>query len=90
MSEFTFAHDEQAQIYFLQVAEKMAKLFNIPFSEAIGRINKACDGQDYTGQKLIYRESPEDTAKNIYYEDGTYWWLDWWMAENKPKPRPYL
>lgn len=89
MSEFSFSHDEQAQIYFLKVAEAMTKLFNVSFTEAIGRINKACEGQVYEGQKLIYRELPEDAAKNIYYEDAAYWWVEKWMAENTPKPKPY-
>ena len=89
MSEFTFQHDEEAKIYLLKVAEAMVNLFNISFGEAIGRINLACEGQSYLGYNLIYRESPEDSAKNLYYEEGSYWWVEEWMKENTPKPKPY-
>ena len=89
MNEFSFPHDEEAKEYFQRVAEWMVKLFNISTEEAIGRINKVCEGQEYIGYDYIYRDNAKQTAQNFYYEEGTYWWVDEWLAENTPKPRPY-
>jgi hypothetical protein len=87
--KFFFEGDERAKSYALRIARTMVRLFYIPFSEAVGRINREWKNKRIIGLNQIYRRDPEEWAKLIYYEDGTYWWVEKWMAEHTPKPKPY-
>lgn len=88
-SDLSFEADAKGKSYGLRIARTMAILFNIPLSEAIGRINRDWKNVKIFGVNQVYRRSPEEWAKIIYYEPGTYWWVDEWMAEHTPKPKPY-
>ena len=87
--EFDFVTDEQAKAHYLEIVEEMINLFGISQEEAVGRINRAFAGERLVGSYeeiwWFYHEVPADEAKFIYYEPGTYWWI-----EGSPLiPRPY-
>ena len=88
-SDFTFDGDEDAKSYGLRIARTMVRLFNIPLSEAIGRINRDWKDKKIFGPDQIYRRDPEEWAKMIYYESGTFWWVEKWMAQHTLKSKPY-
>jgi hypothetical protein len=87
--EFSFELDEQGKLFCSKIASDMVRLFNIPTSEAVGRINKQWKTVKIIGPSLLYHQSSDEWAKTIYYEDGTFWWVDEWMAKNTPKSKPY-
>ena len=87
--KLTFNADSRGKSYGLRIARTMVRLFNIRLSEAIGRVNRDWAGVNIFGSDQVYRRDPEEWAKTIYYEDGTWWWVEKWMAENTPKPKPY-
>lgn len=89
MNEILFEVDEEGREFCLNVASEMVKTFGIPMSEAVGRINKHWQGQKIIGTDIVYHRLEEEWAKIIYYEDGTWWWIEKWMAENTPKAKPY-
>lgn len=90
MRKFLFAVDQEAESFWEEVAEKMVILFNISKDEAIGRINEQWKNTIIGGSDHItYHENTEYWAQFIYYENGTYWWLDDWMKANTPKPGRY-
>lgn len=88
-NEITVNGDERAKLFCLEIAQEMIRLFEISMSEAIGRINREFKDERIFGPNQIYRRDPEEWAKTIYYEPGTYWWIEKWMAEHTPKPKPY-
>ena len=85
MSQFIFTTDNKSYAFCLAIAEEMEKLFQIPYDEAIGRINRQWQGLTIVGQDLIYHEDEEFWAKTIYYGKSSYWWL----AGANPQPLPY-
>ncbi len=87
--KFTFESDEKGRSFALEIAKTMECLFDIPLVEAIGRVNREWKDVKIFGQDQVYRRYPEEWARIIYYEVGTYWWVEKWMAENTPKPKPY-
>jgi hypothetical protein len=87
--QFTFEADAEAKGFALGLARTMVRLFDISLSEAIGRINKHWNGQKLFGPLMIYHLEPDELARTIYYVDGTFWWVEEWMAEHTPKPKPY-
>lgn len=89
MDEISIDADERGKSFCLQIAHEMTRIFGIPISESIGRINQHWKGQKIEGSNMIYQRDPQWWAKTIYYDAGVYWWLDWWMAEHTPKPKPY-
>jgi hypothetical protein len=89
MSQFSFATDDESEVFCFRIASEMVKLFGISQSEAVGRINKHWQGQKFVGPDMIYHRDTVYWANRIYYTDDTYWWLDWWLAENTPKAKPY-
>lgn len=89
MTNFSFAMDNETSEFFKQVATEMAKRFGISIDEAVGRVNQYWHGQIIDTNSLIFHKPPVHLAQMVYYEDGTYWWIEEWMAEHTPKPRPY-
>lgn len=89
INRITINGDKRAKQYCLEIAQEMVKLSEIPMSEAIGRINREFKGKRIFGPNQFYIRYPEEWAKLIYYEDGTFWWVEKWMAEHTPKPKPY-
>jgi len=86
-NEITVNAAEKEKLFCLEIANEMVKAFGIPISEAIGRINKQWNSTRIDG--MVYHKTSEAWAKTIYYEDGTFWWVDEWIAEHTPKPKPY-
>lgn len=88
--EFDFVTDDEAKDYCIEVVEQMMKLFNISQQEAVGRVNRAFVGEKLVGSCedlwWLYHEIPEDEARFIYYEPGTYWWVE--GSPLIPKPFP--
>ena len=87
--KFSFDADEDGKSFGLQIARAMVDIFDISMAEAVGRINREWKNVRIYGVNQVYRREPEEWAKIIYYEVGTWWWVDKWMAENTPKPKPY-
>lgn len=90
INEITFDADEKTKLYCLKIAIEMTNIFNISMNEAIGRINNQWKkSKDFIDSGLVFHKNPISWAKTIYYEDGTWWWVEEWMAEHTPKPKPY-
>jgi hypothetical protein len=87
--KITVIGDRRAKEYCVEIAKEMVRLFEIPLSEAIGRINREFKNERIFGPDQFYRRDPAEWAKTIYYEVGTWWWVEKWMAEHTPKPKPY-
>jgi len=82
---FEFETDAQARAFCEAIAREMVRLFTIPLDEAVGRLNCHWKGQSFSGEKeVIYHETEEFWAKEIYFEH----WPQWWTVPD-PKPRPY-
>ncbi len=61
--EFSFEGDERAKSYALRIARAMVRLFDIPLSEAIGRINREWKKEKIFGPNQVYRRDPEEWAR---------------------------
>ena len=73
---WNFGTDTTSASFCNQIASTMVDLFGIPKSEAIQRINTTWAGLSFLGtEDLIYHESEEYWAKNIYYGKDSAWWL---------------
>lgn len=81
--------DRKAKEYCMEIAQEIVKIFDIPLSEAIGRVNREFKNDRIFGPNQIYHRDVEYWANRVYYEADTYWWVDDWMAEHTPKPKPY-
>lgn len=87
MSVFSFRTDAKSELFCLRITQEMRRLFDIPESEAIERINRQFMDKEWVGSSHIYyHESAEDWAKFIYYEDDSYWWME--GGQPRPKPAP--
>ena len=90
MGKFPCAIDTQAETFCLRIARRMKTFFEISEDEAIGRVNEFFSNTKIGGPaEIAYHRVAEDWAKLIYYEEGTWYWVDKWMKEHTPKPRPY-
>lgn len=86
MSNFSFRTDAKSDMFCRRIADEMIRLFGISEYEAIGRINRHFAGKEWLGPTHIwYHEGAEDWARNIYYEEDSYWW----MEGRQPQPKPY-
>ena len=85
MSEFRIRAHPGARDYFNQIADAMIKLFSIPRTEAVGRINQFWGSLSFpTWPDLIDHRTPEQWARWIYY-GGPWWQID----EASRRPAPY-
>ena len=90
MDKFPCAIDEEAESFCDGIAENMANIFDIENEEAVGRINEHWKDVKIGGpNEIAYHEDAEFWAKQIYYENGTYWWQAEWMKEHNPRAKPY-
>jgi hypothetical protein len=89
MGKFPYALDGKAENFCLRIARRMMVFFNITEEEAAGRINDYWKKEKIVGINLVYHREGDDWAKLIYYEAGTWYWVDKWMTENTPRPRKY-
>jgi hypothetical protein len=92
--EFPCAGDGEALSFCRQIADEIATRFGIPAAEAVARINRhwsatlAGDGPRVwiVGQDLVYHETPEFWAHDIYYGPNSGWWLP--GTTHTPLPPP--
>jgi hypothetical protein len=74
MGELTMATVPESEEYLREIAEEMTDLFDIPYREAVARINY--EWRDLSFDKwpdLIGHELPEHWAYRLYYGDVAYW-----------------
>ena len=64
-SSFVFATDAQGEAYCLEIVDLMVSLFEIPYQEAIGRVNRAFSKVQIVGDDMIYHEDPDYWARQI-------------------------
>lgn len=92
---FACAGDNQALAFCEKIADKMAGAYNIPRAEAVARINRqwsepAAAGRVpriwIVGLDLLYHETPDYWAADIYYGHDSFWWLP--DADPQPLPPP--
>ena len=69
--------DEEAQEYCEGIVVAMVSLFSISENEAIKRISSRWSHLESIGGKeeLIYHETEEHWANDIYYGHDSNWWL---------------
>ena len=66
----------------------MVLLFSITMDEAIGRINRFWEHQEFMSDIKVgvrLHEEPDSWAKTIYYGRDSHWWL----GEDGLEPEPY-
>jgi hypothetical protein len=91
--EFPCAGDRKALSFCRQISAKMAALFGIAPEEAAARVNRCWSqpGEDghaprvwIVGRDIVYHETAEFWARNIYYGHDSRWWL----PDSAPTPLP--
>jgi hypothetical protein len=82
---FNFETDDESQKFCNAIAEKMSSLFGISIDEAVGRVNREWEGNSIIGDDIIYHETEEYWANNIFYGKDS----DWWLSRKNLKPRSY-
>jgi len=86
MKTFTFNTDDKGELFCLEIAREMVRLFKIPFQEAIGRINREWKNVDLVGDEhAIYHDTTDFYARDVYFGHDSKWWKD----ESRAKPQPY-
>jgi hypothetical protein len=93
--EFPCAGDHEALAFCRRVAEEMARAYRIPRAEAVARINRQWSHPDGAGRvprvwivglDLVYHETADHWAGDIYYGHDSFWWLP--DADPRPLPPP--
>lgn len=74
--EFTFETDKESLRYCRRIAAIMQELFGLTMDEAADKINSRWRGLEMIGEDLIYHETEEYWAKDIYYGHDSNWWMD--------------
>ena len=64
---YKFEIDEESKAFCNQIAACMVLLFGISTTEAVSRINQQWAGLSFVGDDIIYHDTAEDWAKNIYW-----------------------
>ncbi len=68
MYQFSFKTDQESYEFCTGIARKMAELFGITVEQAVEQINARWEGQDILGASLVYHETEEYWARDIYKE----------------------
>ncbi|MFG1605157.1 hypothetical protein [Actinoplanes sp. NPDC049265] len=77
---------DRARRFVGQVVYQMAARFPITQDEAVGRVNQTWGHIDYIGDTdLIFHQSPDEWARDIYYGPDSRWW----QGEDGLEPVPY-
>jgi hypothetical protein len=77
VTDFAFATSPEARAYCERILDEMVRLFGIPKSEALDRMNKLWANRPITSDmsvSLLTHELPEYWAKRLYYSPDVYWW----------------
>ncbi|MEV4138407.1 hypothetical protein AB0J72_40335 [Dactylosporangium sp. NPDC049742] len=94
--EFPCAGDAEALAFCREVAQEMVRVYGIPETEAVARVNRQWSGIDdggrtprvwIVGLDLAYHETPEYWAGFIYYGVQDRWWVP--DAAVQPLPPPH-
>ncbi|WP_169091439.1 hypothetical protein [Paenibacillus sp. PL91] len=73
-NKFTFKTNQDSQDYVIAIAAFMMKSYKVSNEEAVGRINNFWCGNDFTDENsMLFHETPEFWANEIYLEDE-FWW----------------
>jgi len=73
--KFKFETDEEAESFCNQIVERTVSLFNMSAEEAVARINRQWAGLPFVGSDVIYHDTAEDWAKDIYWGHESFWWI---------------
>lgn len=83
--EFGFRTDNKAKDFCTAIVLFMQNKFNVSLNEAVGRMNRLWSTTDeIVGDDIVYHETVEYWAYNIYYGKDSRWWA----RENDPTLRP--
>lgn len=89
MNKYIFETDAEAEAYCDKIATAMEALFAVPAAEAVARINQQWVGLVLTGNTfLLYQETPEYWANQIYWEYDSFWWIQGQDRERLGLPPP--
>ena len=86
MDKYVFKTSESAEQYCDEIIDELMSLFNIPYSEAKGRLNefwshlKQIDDND-----MIFHMLPYEWANTMYYGSDARWW----KGTEGLTPQPY-
>lgn len=88
MTDINIVGTDEALEYFEEVVHELLILFPITRDEAVGRLNRFWQGQDFSKKlkvDLLKHEDPDFWAKTIYYGRD----VQWWKGEDGLNPEPY-
>ena len=83
--KFEFETDAKSQAFCESIAGEMVRLFGISIEEAAGRISREWRNQPIIGDDIVYHETEDYWARNIYFGKDS----GWWKSPPGLKPRPY-
>jgi hypothetical protein len=81
--EFPCAGDAEALAFCREIVQEMCRLYRIPTTEAVARVNREWSGVDDRGRvprvwivglDIAYHETPEYWAGVIYFGGQDRWW----------------
>lgn len=72
--DFDIAASETVLAYCEEIANAMVEKFRIEPDEAVGRINEIWGGRPFWSEELLFHETPQYWAFDIYYGHDSYWW----------------
>jgi hypothetical protein len=93
--QFPCAGDDDALDFCEEIADRMELAYDIPRAEAVARINDAWSAPGESGRSpriwivgldLVYHETADYWAADIYYGHDSFWWLP--HADPQPLPPP--
>lgn len=76
-TRWQFPTDTELDAYCREIAGELVARFGISEEEAVGRINRDWRPRHCLGPHvyLVYHETPEYWATEIYYGKDSYWWI---------------
>ena len=92
---FPCAGDPEALAFCEEIADRMELAYDIPRAEAVARINRQWSEPGESGRvpriwivglDLLYHETADYWAADIYYGHDSFWWLP--DADPQPLPPP--
>ena len=77
-SPWQFPTDARSDALCREIARDMVSQFGISMTEAIGRINRDWKDRNWLGSEwgvLVYHETADEWARDIYFGKETAWWV---------------